>query len=95
MLPQDTEKNLPTPLLSGITMKETYLVLTMLVNRRVAAATKILNTKYMKSTALKWDGTCLEVAEDVSSWMVAILLRCLSFAGWSLDQGKHNAGICP
>jgi len=66
----------------------------MLVNRRVAAGTKILNIKYMKSTALKWDGTCLEV-EDVSSWMVAILLRCLSLAGRSLDQGKHNAGICP
>jgi hypothetical protein len=90
-----TLKTLPTPLLSGVKMKETHLVLTMLVNRQVAAAIKILNIKYMKPAALKWDGTCLEIAEDVSSWMVAILLRCLSLTGQSLDQGKHNAGICP
>jgi hypothetical protein len=28
----------------------------------------------IKSTTLNWDGTCLQVAEDASSWMVAILL---------------------
>jgi len=69
-----TLKNLPTPLFSGIKMKGTYLVLMMLVNRRVAAASNILYVKYIKSTALNWDGTRHQVA-DVSSWMVAILLR--------------------
>jgi len=28
----------------------------------------------MRSAGLDWDGTCLHVAEDVSSWMVATLL---------------------
>lgn len=65
-----THTNLPTPLLSGIEMKGTYLVLLMLVNWQVAAPTDILD---IKSTALNWDGTSLQVA-DVSSWMVAILL---------------------
>ena len=68
-----THTNLPTPLLSRIKMNGTYHVLLMLVNLQVAAATNVLNVKYIKSTALNWDGTGLQVA-DVSSWMVPILL---------------------
>jgi hypothetical protein len=47
-----TLKNLPTPLLSGVKMKEKYLVLTMLVNRRVAAVT------LLKMCLLGWWQSC-------------------------------------
>jgi hypothetical protein len=69
-----TLRNLPTPLLSGIKTKGTYLVLMMMVNWRVVAATNVLYVKYIKPTALNWDGACLQVAEDASSSKMAILL---------------------
>ena len=45
----------------------------MMVYWRVAGATNILNIKYITPTALNCDDTILQVAEDVSSWMVATL----------------------
>ena len=66
-------RTLPTPLLSGIKMKGTYLALSLLANWWVAVETNILDIKYSKSTALNWMA-CLQVAEDVSCWMVATLL---------------------
>jgi len=43
--------------------------------RTSCSSNYILNVKYIKSKASNWDTTCHQVAEDVSSWMVAILLH--------------------
>jgi hypothetical protein len=67
--PPRTPRNLITPLLSGMKRKGTYLVL-MMVQSQVAV---VKNIFHIKPTALNWDGTCLKVAEDMSSSMVAML----------------------
>ena len=72
MLPQNNEK--PTYTTAFRHKNERNIPCTDVGELTSCSSNKYTIIKYIKSTALNWDGTCLQVAEDVSSWMVTILL---------------------
>ena len=51
----------------------------------------------MRSAGLDWNGTCLHIAEEVSSWMMATLLPTdvFHFVWWILCPCQYNGRICP